>query len=81
MDKEFVIRLNRFDLGQLIDGLEARHQAWRDTAFYLITGEFPRVGFVAEECNDPEEAEKLAAHYTRIIDSILAQQRVQDKAS
>lgn len=70
-DKEYVIRLNAFDLGQLLDGLEVRYTAWRDTAAYLRSGEMPHADFVAEECHDPEEAEKLAAHYARIMDSLL----------
>ena len=81
MEKEYVIRLNGFDLGQLLDGLEVRCTAWRDTAAYLRSGEMPRADFVAEECHDPEEAEKLAAHYERIMDSLLEQQREQDRAS
>lgn len=80
-DKEYVIRLNGFDLGQLLDGLEVRSTAWRDTAAYLRSGEMPHADFVAEECHDPEEAEQLAAHYERIMDSLLEQQREQDKSS
>lgn len=80
-DKEYVIHLSAFDLGQLIDGLEVRLRAWRDTAVYLRNGEMPHAYFVAEECHDPEEAEKLAAHYERIMDSLLTQQRAQDKSS
>lgn len=78
MEKEYVIRLSAFDLGQLIDGLEVRYTAWRDTAAYLSSGEMPHAEFVAEECHDLEEAEKLAAHYERIMDSLLEQQREQD---
>lgn len=40
-DKEYVIRLGGLDLGQVIDGLEARATAWRLTAAYLETGEAP----------------------------------------
>jgi hypothetical protein len=78
-DKEYVIRLNAFDLGQLIDGLEVRQQAWSDTATYLRTGDMPSADFVMEECRDAEEAERLAAHYERIMEGILAQQREQDR--
>lgn len=79
-DKEYVIRLSAFDLGQLIDGLEVRTRAWRDTADYLRTGELPSADFVMDECRDAEEAEQLAGHYERIMDSILEQQRSQDRA-
>jgi hypothetical protein len=77
-DKEYVIRLNSFDLGQLIDGLEVRLRAWRNTADYLRTGELPSADFVMEECRDAEEAEQLAAHYERIIDRILMQKHKQE---
>ena len=75
-DKEYVIRLNSLDLGQLIDGLEARATAWRLTATYLETGEAPD-GFVIEECSDAEEARRIAQHYDRILGTILQQQAEQ----
>jgi hypothetical protein len=71
-DKEFVIRLNGLDLGQLIDGLEARATAWRLTATYLETGEAPD-GFVIEECSDAEEARRIAEHYGGIISTVVEQ--------
>lgn len=75
-DKEYVIRLNGLDLGQLIDGLEARATAWRLTATYLETGDAPD-GFVIEECSDAEEARRIAEHYQRILGTILQQQAEQ----
>jgi len=75
-DKEYVIRLNGLDLGQLIDGLEARATAWRLTATYLETGDAPD-GFVIEECDDAEEARRIAEHYQRILRSLLQQQAEQ----
>lgn len=77
-DKEYVIRLSGLDLGQAIDGLEARATAWRLTATYLETGEAPD-GYVIEECSDAEEAQRLAEHYERIIASLTAQQHAQDR--
>jgi hypothetical protein len=77
-DKEYVIRLTDFDLGQLLDGLEVRANAWRNTATYLSTGETPTNDFSAEECTDAEEAEKLADHYDRIIAKVLEQKALQD---
>jgi hypothetical protein len=71
-DKEFVIRLTGHDLGQVIDGLEARAEAWRLTAVYLDTGEAPD-GFVIEECSDAEEARRIAEHYQRIIRTVVEQ--------
>jgi len=79
IDKEYVIRLNSFDLGQLIDGLDARATAWRNTATYLTIGEAPTTDFVAEECTGAEEAQKLADHYDRIIAHVVEQQTKQDR--
>lgn len=75
-DKEYVIRLSGLDLGQVIDGLEARADAWRLTAVYLETGEAPD-GFVIEECGDAEEARRIAEHYQRILANIIQQQTEQ----
>lgn len=78
-DKEYVIHLNPFDLGQLLDGLEARTHAWRNTATYLTTGEAPTEDFIAEECTDAEEAERLADHYDQILETLLTQKAIQDQ--
>lgn len=78
-DKEYVIRLNGLDLGQLIDGLEARAEAWRLTAVYLETGESPD-GFVIEECSDAEEARRIAEHYEGILEKTLQQKAEQNHA-
>lgn len=75
-DKEYVIRLSGLDLGQLIDGLEARADAWRLTAVYLETGEAPD-GFVIEECSDEEEARRIAGHYQQLLANIIRQQAEQ----
>lgn len=75
-DKEYVIRLNGLDLGQLIDGLEARATAWRLTAEYLETDSVPD-GIVIEECSDAEEARRIAEHYKSIIRQVVAQLEVQ----
>ena len=80
LDEEYVIRLNGFDLGQLIDGLEARADAWRNTATFLTTGVATTEDFIAEECTDAEEAKGLAKHYERIIATVLEQQSEQDRS-
>lgn len=76
--KEYTIRLNGLELGQMIDGLETRSRAWRDTANYLETGEMPSSDFVAEECSDVDEALRLAEHYDRIIALVVKQKQQQD---
>jgi hypothetical protein len=70
MGKEFRISLDAFDLGQALDGLRCRRER---TAIYLRDGYFPDDAFVCEECSDPEEAQKIADHYERIIRHIEAQ--------
>ena len=73
MARTFRITLDDFDLGQMLDGLEVRADAWENTAQYLRTGEAPDEFFLAEECRDAEEAEKLAQHYRCIIQKIREQ--------
>ncbi|MCC6839076.1 MAG: hypothetical protein IT230_02845 [Flavobacteriales bacterium] len=75
-DREYIIRLNGIDLGQVIDGLEMRATAWLHTAAYLETGEAPD-GFVIEECEDAEEARRLTERYELILGKLIQQQREQ----
>lgn len=70
MGEIFQLRLEANDLGQLLDGLRCRAEAWRDTAIYLQTGEPPSGFFLPEECRDAEEAESIATDYERIIADI-----------
>lgn len=72
------IELDDLDLGQLLDALEIRAKAWRDTAEFLRSGNMTEETFVLEECSDAEEAEKISAHYDRITDDILRQRAAQD---
>jgi hypothetical protein len=78
-DKNYVIHLNGFDLGQLIDGLEVRTNAWRKTAEYLQNGELPPDCSSIEECDDADEARQIAEHYERIMATIIEQQKEQDR--
>lgn len=73
MGKEFQIRIDSLDLGQILDGLRSRQESWKNTAIYLRDGFFPDDAFVCEECSDPDEAERIASHYERIIRSIEQQ--------
>ena len=76
MSKTYVLRLEDNDLGQLLDGLEARAAAWSKTAEYHRTGESPP-DFIVEECNDAKEASRIATHYRSIIAKIQRQQEEQ----
>src|SRR6185436_12274744 len=48
MSKKYRIELDGFDLGQVLDGLEVRADAWMKTARYHRTGESPRDILVEE---------------------------------
>jgi hypothetical protein len=76
MSKTFHIALDSLDLGQLLDGLEVRADAWEKTAEYHRTGKLPD-DFVVEECNDANEASRIAGHYRSIIAKIQKQQEAQ----
>jgi hypothetical protein len=76
MSKTYRIELGAFDLGQLLDGLEARADAWEKTADYHRTGSSPP-DFIVEECNDAAEADGIANHYRSIIATIQKQREAQ----
>ena len=76
MNKMYRIELDDFDLGQLLDGLEARAVAWEKTADYHRTGESPP-DFIVEESNGAGEADGIAKHYRSIIAKILKQRGAQ----
>jgi hypothetical protein len=73
MSKTFQITLESLDLGQILDGLRARQESWRNTAIFLRDDYFPDDAFVCEECNDAEEAKWIANYYKRIISEIERQ--------
>jgi len=84
MGNILTIRLDRDDVGQLLDGLRCRLVAWQGTAEYMETGYNGRNDFIIEECGDAEEARKIAAHCARIIATIEAQvnaQKTHDQSS
>lgn len=70
MRKTITLRLDANDIGQVVDGLEARFMVWQRTAEYLQTG---YVGGEIEECSCASEASGIAAMYRRIIDEIQRQ--------
>jgi hypothetical protein len=81
MGKTFSIQLESNDLGQLLDGLRHRLEAWAETATYLESGYTERDGFIVEECRDADEARVIAAYYERIIATIQRQMNEQEKLS
>jgi hypothetical protein len=76
MQKTYRIRINSHDLGQLLDGLKARAEAWEKTAEYHRTGQSP-AGFIIEESNDAHEADSIANHYRSIMSKIQKQREAQ----
>lgn len=75
MNAILTLRLPHNDVGQILDGLDARLQSWRATAEYLESGHAPSDDFIAEECHRPEEAAAIARHYQSIIAKIETQLR------
>jgi len=81
MGEILTIRLGSDDVGQLLDGLRCRAEAWHETAEYMESGHCARDDFIVEECSDAEEARAIAAHYDRIISSIEEQMAAQREKS
>ena len=76
MQKVYSIQINAHDLGRLLDGLEARAEAWENTADYHRAGQ-SSPGFIIEESNDAHDAGSIANHYRSIIAKIRKQQEEQ----
>lgn len=70
---DVTITLDRDDLGQIIDGLTARMEAYQKTAEYL-DGSFDDDGtFVVEDVRDAAEAKRIAGTYQRILSNLASQ--------
>jgi hypothetical protein len=76
MPKTYKIELDDSDLGQILDGLEARAEIWEGTANYHRTGESPQ-DFIVAECSSGDEADGIAKHYRSIIAKIRKQLETQ----
>ena len=61
------IALNHNDLGQIVDGLTERMEAYEFTARVLDDEEPNLDHFLIEEVRDSDEARSIAAFYRRII--------------
>lgn len=70
LPKKFQLILGADDVGQLLDGLRLRVEAWTKTAAFLESGFNPDDAFICEECSDPHEARRIAQHYERIVTKI-----------
>lgn len=69
---EFNLKLSRNDIGQIIDAICVRRDAWRYTQRYLEEG-YEEHDRIIEECKDSSEACKIASHYDDIIKNIKIQ--------
>jgi hypothetical protein len=77
MNKSYFLRLGENDLGQIIEGLQAREESWRRTADYFRSGSNLDTSFVIEECNGEHEANQMALFYARIIRNLERQRNEQ----
>lgn len=80
MNKIYFLRLGENDLGQIIEGLQAREESWRRTANYFRSGYNPDDSFVIEECNGEYEANQIALFYERVLRN-LERQRDEQRGS
>lgn len=71
------LTLSRNYAGQIIDGLQCREDAYRQTAEYLETGLVQNSDFIVEEVSDASEARSLADFYAQIIHTISQQMKDQ----
>lgn len=67
MKRQFKIQIDSHDLGQLLDGLHVRSEAWQKTSEYLKSGYASEESFICEECSNANEAAAIASHYLKII--------------
>ena len=79
MKKTYPLRLSENDLGQILEGLQARAESWLRTSDYFRKGYNPDVPFVIEECNGEHEANEIPLFYSRIIRN-LERQRDEQKS-
>ena len=78
MGNHCTITLSENEIGQVLDGLEVRADAWEKTADYLRSDVLPEgEEFSIEECSDAMEAEAIASDYRSIIKKIRTQRDAQ----
>ena len=73
MANTITLTLNKTDIMQILDGLSSRVEAWEKTAEMLRDSDILDDFFIAEECSDPDEADKIAEHYRSIIRKLESQ--------
>jgi len=79
MSEVITICLSRSEVGQILDGLEVRAEAWEKTSNYLRSGRLPEdKDFQIEECTDISDAEAIAQDYRSIIEKIQSQLKARE---
>ncbi len=73
-DKIITLKLPDIHVGQILDGLEARREAWERTVIYFQDGV---VDGEIEEATDEDEAQGIADLYSKIIASIETQRKAE----
>lgn len=76
--RTYTIKLNSFDVGLLLDGIEQRALSYRNTLHYHAFGHTLSDDIV-EKVTDADEARQIAEHYESIIAAVRAQTEQQDK--
>jgi len=72
MEHEITLKLPRLAIGQILDALYLRKEAWEYTEEYLNTGQVHEQ-YCVEECSSAYEARSIADYYKEIIQSIEKQ--------
>jgi hypothetical protein len=75
MSKSFIVplKLESVDVLQILDAVTDRAEAWEKTAAVLSGESFLDEFFIAEECSDADEAEKIAQSFRLIAETITQQ--------
>lgn len=73
MSKMIHIELSDLDLGQTLDALDTRAEAYEKTAAYLDGEVLEDEFFLIEEVSDSDEARQIAEHFRGIIGKIREQ--------
>ena len=66
------LRLDRNDVGQILDGLVCRLEAWQVTQQWFEDGYLEEDQQI-EECDDFEEAQRMVKTYERLIQIVREQ--------
>ncbi len=72
MNDNIKLKLPALEIGQILDALYLRMEAWEYTEEYLNTGQVHEP-YCVEECSSAYEARRIADYYKKIIQSIEKQ--------